>query len=99
TIGMAAFKPRTDQPLPDIRQLIHAGAEKVNPLASGDFGVKSIILCYLSNDDQFLRSDFSSGNSGHHGIRPSFLDIGKKSVIGILNGVFSDDKLVPGTGQ
>src|ERR1700739_1047539 len=58
-IGLAGFHAAVDQPLPDLRQLVHPGAEHVDPLAAGDLRVKPEILCDLTDQDHVLVFDFT----------------------------------------
>src|SRR5690606_40895659 len=55
--------------------------------------------CHLADYHQFFRTDLPSGNSWHDGISPTFLDIGQKSIVCILNCVMLEHKFIPYAGQ
>lgn len=63
---MAGFHAAVNQPLPDLRQLVHPGAEQVDPLTAGDLRVKPEVLGDLADQDQVLGLDVTAGNPGHH---------------------------------
>ena len=94
---MTAFKACGNQLFPNQGQVADVGPKHIYPLAAGDLGIKPILLGYLSNDNQFLRRDFSAGNTGHHRIRAALLNVGEVTVVGILGGVvaFFQDHLIP----
>ena len=55
-VGVPGLEPGVDQPLPDRRQLLEAGAEQVDPLAAGDLRVEPEVRGDLADVDQPLRA-------------------------------------------
>jgi hypothetical protein len=51
-VGVAGLEAGGDQLFPDRRQLVHARAEQVDPLAAGDLGVQAVFLGDHADRDQ-----------------------------------------------
>ena len=65
-VRVPGFHPGVDEALPDLRQLFNAGAEQVDALTAGDFGVEAEIPGDFGDHHQLLRGDFTTGQPRHH---------------------------------
>ena len=83
-VGVARLEARVDEPLPDLRQLLDAGAEEVDPLAAGDLRVEPEVLGHLADDDEPLRRDLAAGDAGDDRVRAVLLEVGHDVVVGVL---------------
>mmetsp|Transcript_4403 Transcript_4403/g.6407 ORF Transcript_4403/g.6407 Transcript_4403/m.6407 type:complete len:414 (+) Transcript_4403:668-1909(+) len=88
-IGMPAFKTRLAQILPNIRQLMLAGAEQIDTLCSRDFAVETVLFSGYAQCYQLLRRQFSTGDAWDDGVSSSSLHVGQGSVIGVLQSIAS----------
>lgn len=69
---------------PDVKKILLLGTEHIDTLSTSDFAIQPILLCHLSNGDQFIGSNFSTGNSWHDRKCAIPLDVGEESVVGFL---------------
>src|SRR5690606_37787 len=100
-VGLARLKARIHQTLPDDRQLVQLGAEQVDALAAGDLGVEPEVTSHLTQDNEFLRGDFTAGNARHHGEGAVLLHVGQIGVVGVLQAhvLLLEHVVVPDRGQ
>ncbi len=83
-VGMPGFKPGLHQRLPDRRQLIKGGTEKVDTLAAGDFAVQVVAFGNLTDSNQPVCRHFPCGHPRDDGVSAVLLDVGKVAVVGVL---------------
>ncbi len=83
-VGVAAFEAGVDQLLPDVGQVLHLGAEQIDPLAAGDLRVQAVLLGDLAQHDQLLGRDLAAGDARHDGIQPAALHVGQEAIVGVL---------------
>ena len=81
---MPGLEARVDQPLPDRRQLLDAGAEQVDPLAAGDLRVEPEVLGDLADRDQPLGGDLAAGDARDDRVGAVLLQVGHDVVVGVL---------------
>ncbi|COY49726.1 Uncharacterised protein [Mycobacterium tuberculosis] len=81
---MPRFHAAINQSLPDQGQLIHPGAEQVDPLTAGDLGVEAEVLCDLADQNQVFWLDVTARHPRHHRVTAVLLDVGQEVVVGIL---------------
>ena len=100
-VGMPAFEAGRDQLLPDIRELMHLGAEEIDALSAGDLGVKAVLLRDRSERDQLVGCDLAAGHPRHDAVEPAALHVGQEPVVGVLQGVVTGRRnaLVPEGGE
>src|SRR5262249_3034538 len=67
-VGVSGLEARVDQPPPDRRELLHPGAEQVDPLAAGDLGVEPEVAGDLADDDEPLRGDLPARDTRDDGV-------------------------------
>jgi len=98
---MTGFKTSGDEFFPNIWELFLACPKEVNSLATGNLGVEVPFLGNGADGDEFVGSDFSSGNSRDDGVGAVFLHVGEKAVIGVLksNVVIFKDVFIPAGGK
>src|SRR5690606_11750271 len=82
---------------PDDRKVIQLRAEQVDSLPTCDFGIQIKLLGYLPEDNQFVGSDFATGNPRNYRIGSVLLHIGHKMVVGVLQvgQLVLHDQIVP----
>ena len=83
-VGVPGLEAGVDQPLPDRRQLLDAGAEQVDPLAAGDLGVEPEVLGDLADRDQPLGRDLAAGDPRDDRVGAVLLHVGHDVVVGVL---------------
>ena len=83
-VRLTGFHAAVDEPAPDLRQLVHAGAEHVDALPAGDLGVQPEVAGDLTDEDQLLGGDVAAGNPRYHRVAAVLLDVGKEVVVGVL---------------
>src|SRR5882724_2298579 len=84
TISMTAFESGSNQLFPYFWQITYMSAKQIDALATGYFCIQIIFLCNLSDYNQFVGSNLSSGNSRNNRIRSPLLNIREKPVVAIL---------------
>src|SRR5665213_1760023 len=67
-VSVTGFEAGRDQLFPDQRQLVHLGAQQVDALTAGDFGVEAELLRHLADGNEFVRRDFPARNPRYHRI-------------------------------
>src|SRR4028118_102617 len=84
TVSVSRLKSRINQPTPNMRQLIHASSKQINPLPASNLSIKPKIPGNFSQNNQFIRRNFSTGHSRHHRISTVALNICQKVIVRIL---------------
>ena len=64
--------------------VVHLKREQIDALATGYLGIQVVLFRDLTQNDEFVRSDFTTRNSRHHGIGTVLLDIGQHVIVRIL---------------
>ncbi len=81
---MTALEAGVDELLPDLRQVLHACAQKVDPLPARDLHIEVVFLGHRSECNEFVGRDLSTRNPGDDRIQPGALNIGQESVVRVL---------------
>ena len=83
-VGVPGLEAGVDEPPPDRGQLLHPGAEQVDPLAAGDLRVEPEVAGHLADHDQLLRGDLAAGDPRDDRVGAVALDVGEVGVVGVL---------------
>src|SRR5262249_54047572 len=75
-VRVAALEAGGDQPLPDLGELLDAGAEQVDALAAGDLGVQAVALGDLGDRDELIGRDLAGRDPRNHRVGAVALDVG-----------------------
>lgn len=94
-ISMPTLKTGINQFLPNLGQIIHMRTKHIYTLPPCYFSIKAIFFCHLANHNQFIRSNFTSGNTRHYGIGTTLLYISQIPIITILNSILLHNHFVP----
>ncbi|MNP66230.1 hypothetical protein D3C76_1619150 [compost metagenome] len=98
---MSAFKSGCNEFLPDKREIIEMCTKQINALPARNFCIQLIFLGHLANNNQFVRRNLPTWDTGNNRVGTTFLYIGQVPVITILRHIISlaQDHLIPETGQ
>lgn len=66
-VSMTGFHTAVHEFPPDLGQVVFLRPEHVDTLTTGDLAVKTILLRHGANDDELLRGDLASGDTGNDG--------------------------------
>ena len=83
-VGVAGLEAGVDEPPPDRGQLLHPGAEEVDPLAAGDLGVEVEVAGDLADHDELVGGDLAAGDARDDRVGAVALDVGEVGVVGVL---------------
>lgn len=70
--------------LPNVWEVLFACTKHVDALATRNLGVEVVFFRHCSDDDELLRCDLASRNSGNDGKCAVALDVCKESIVSIL---------------
>src|SRR4029453_8804121 len=85
-VGLAGFEAGVNQFLPDVRQLLQAGTEHIDALATSDLGVQVVLFGDRCDDPETLGRDFTTGNARNHRVGAILLHVRQRAVVGVLQG-------------
>src|SRR6185437_5333794 len=97
-VGVAGFHSAFDEAQPDVGELVDGGAEHVDALAAGDFGVQPEVTGDLTDQDQLLGRDVAARDPRHHRVGAVALQVGQEVIVGVLQRRLLTVEDVLGTG-
>ncbi len=85
-VRVAGLEPGLDEPGPDPRELVDAGAEEVDALAAGDLRVEPEVAGDLADHDELVGGDLAAGDARDDRVRAVALQVREEVVVGVLEG-------------
>ena len=83
-VGLPGLEAGVDEHLPDLGELVEAGAEQVDALAARDLRVQAEVGRDLGDDRELLRRDLAGGDAGDHRVGAVLLHVRHRAVVRVL---------------